>query len=60
MASSQYVARRVATLLKFAKETADSNVAAALVEKAANLKAKVDPLPNRSPQAPDIEPPLPN
>ena len=55
MARRQYVARQVATLLKFAKETTDPNIAAALVEKAADLKAQVDPLPDRSPQPPDVE-----
>ena len=40
MARSQYIARQVATLLKFAKTTRDPNVAAALIEKAADLKAQ--------------------
>ena len=51
--------RQVATLLKFAKETADPNVAAALLEKAERLKAQVDetmPAPDWSLRAPDVEP----
>jgi hypothetical protein len=56
VARHQYIARQVAMLLRFAKETTDPNVAAALVEKAANLKARVDPLPDRTPYAPDVEP----
>jgi hypothetical protein len=56
--SSQYIARQVATLLRFAKETSDPNVAAALVEKAADLKAQIDdmPPPDKSPHPPDVEP----
>jgi len=42
--------------LRFAKTTTDPNVSAALVEKAADLKARIDPLPDRSPHAPDVEP----
>jgi hypothetical protein len=36
--------RQIATHLKFAKETNDQKVAAALIEKAASLKARVDEL----------------
>ena len=57
LARKQYIARQIATLLKFAKVTTDPQVAAALVEKAADLKARVDPLPDRSPQPPDVEAP---
>jgi hypothetical protein len=42
-------------LLKFAKATTDPNIAAALVEKAADLKSQVDSAPDRSPRAPDVE-----
>jgi len=55
MARSQYIARQVATLLKFAKTTRDPNVAAALIEKAADLKAQGDCLADRTAQAPDVE-----
>jgi len=49
------------TLLKFAKSTNDPNVAAALIEKAADLKSKVDEstLADPTPLAPDVEPPAP-
>ena len=59
VASRRYIMRQVATLLKFAKETADPKVAAALVEKAERLKSQVDetmPPPDWSLRAPDVEP----
>ena len=58
MASGWYVTRQITTLLKFAKETSNPNVAAALVEKAADLKAQADAMlpPDKSPRAPDVEP----
>ncbi len=52
--------RQAATLLKFAQTTTDPKVAAALVEKAADLRSQVDEasaLPDRSSRAPDIDPP---
>ncbi|SRR5260370_20035940 len=56
----QYLVRQALTLLKFGKATSDPNVAAGLIEKAADLKSQVDetsaPL-DLSPLAPDIEPP---
>ena len=59
MLGRQYLTRQAMTLLKFAKSTKDPNVAAALLDKAADLKSKVDEstLPDQSPLAPDIEPP---
>jgi len=56
--SREYLTRQAATLLKFAKTTRDPNVAAGLVEKAADLKSKVDETrrPDPGPQAPDVEP----
>jgi hypothetical protein len=56
--ASFYVTRQIATLLRFAKETSDPNIAAALVEKAADLKAQADDMPPRDNglQAPDVEP----
>jgi hypothetical protein len=57
LARREYVARQIATLLKFAKITRDPNVSAALIEKAADIKDRTDPLRDRSPQAPDVEPP---
>jgi hypothetical protein len=53
----QYLTRQATTLLKFAKTVTDPNVAAGLVEKAADLKSLVDEsnLPDRSARAPDVE-----
>jgi hypothetical protein len=53
----QYLKRQATTLLKFAQTTSDPRVAAALVEKAADLKAQVERVPDPSPRAPDVEPP---
>ena len=58
MTSKEYLARQATTLMKFAKSTKDPNVSAALVDKAADLKSKLDetiPSPDLSPQAPDVE-----
>ena len=57
----QYVKRQATFLLKFAQTTSDPQVAAALVEKAADLKARLDQSdkPDPSPHAPDVEPPTP-
>ena len=54
----QYFKRQAATLLKFAQSTSDPQLAAVLLEKAANLKSQVDEaglLPDPSPQPPDVE-----
>jgi hypothetical protein len=53
----QYLTRQATTLLKFAKTVTDPNVAAGLVEKAAELKSQVDEpnRPDKSPRAPDVE-----
>jgi hypothetical protein len=54
-----YFVRQAATLLKFAKATTNPQLAAALIEKAADLKSQVDELsttPDPSPQAPDVQP----
>jgi len=56
----QYFVRQAATLLRFAKSTRDPNMAAALLEKAADFKSQVEqpmPSPDLIPHAPDIEPP---
>jgi hypothetical protein len=49
--------RQATTLLKFAKSTSDPRLAAALVEKAAELKSQIDETmpPDPSPQPPDVE-----
>ncbi|SHK52420.1 hypothetical protein SAMN05444159_3481 [Bradyrhizobium lablabi] len=59
MASREYLTRQAATLLKFAKTTTDTNVAAGFLEKAADLKNQVDEREprDRSPRAPDVENP---
>jgi hypothetical protein len=53
----QYLTRQATTLLKFAQSSSDPQVAAALVEKAAELKSQFDEttLPDPSPRAPDVE-----
>jgi hypothetical protein len=54
-----YLTRQAATLLKFARSTSDPQVAAALVEKAAGLKSKLDELaPDPNPLPPDDERPV--
>jgi hypothetical protein len=52
-----YLTRQATTLLKFAKTVTDPNMAAVLVEKAAELKSQMDEsnLPDKSPRAPDVE-----
>ena len=54
-----YLTRQAATLLKFAKSTQNPELAAVLIERAADLKSQVDdtmPLTDQSPVAPDVEP----
>ena len=54
--------RQAATLLEFAQSANDPKLAAALIGKAADLLAEIDQIdessagPDRSPQAPDVEP----
>lgn len=52
-----YFARQASALLKYAKSTANPELAAALIERAANLKAQIDAVeqPMPSPRAPDVE-----
>ena len=55
-----YFTRQATILLKFAKSTNDPQLAAALIEKAADLKSQLDetmPPPDAGPQAPDVERP---
>ena len=60
MVGRSYLTRQAATLLKFAKSTKNPELAALLIEKAADLKSQVDetmpPDPDPSPLAPDVEP----
>jgi len=50
--------RQARTLLQFAKSTSNPELAAALMERAANFKAQIDAdkRPNPSLRAPDVEP----
>ena len=59
MVGRDYFTRQATTLLKFARSTANPELAAVLVEKAAELSAlgEAGPRPDRSPRAPDVEPP---
>lgn len=54
-----YFARQAAALLKFAKATSNPELAAVLVQKAANLKAQMEspkrPSEDKSARAPDVE-----
>lgn len=58
MVGRSYFTRQATTLLKFAKSTNNPDLAAVLIEKAADLKAEVDETmpPDPSPLAPDVEP----
>jgi hypothetical protein len=56
----QYFARQATTLLKFAQSTSNPELAAVLIEKAADLKSQLDEksaAPDPTPRAPDVEPP---
>jgi hypothetical protein len=54
-----YFTRQATTLLMLAKSTTDANVAAALINMAADLKSRLDEsgVPDPTSRAPDIEPP---
>jgi hypothetical protein len=57
--SRRYLARQARALIEFAKTTTNPKLAAVLVERAADFKAKADekmPAPDSTPQAPDVEP----
>ncbi len=59
MLSRHYFVRQATTLLKFAKSTTNPQLAAVLIEKAADLKSQVDEsstTPDSIPQVPDAEP----
>lgn len=55
MAGKKYFTDQAATLLKFAKATINPDVAAALLDKAADLSAKSEQAPDASSEAPDVE-----
>ena len=54
-----YLTRQAASLLKFAKATSNPQLAAVLVQKAADLKAQTEfpqrPSEDKSPRPPDVE-----
>jgi hypothetical protein len=54
-----YFTRQAKTLLNFAKSTSDPNLAAVLIDEAADLKSRLDEsnAPDQTPLAPDVEPP---
>jgi hypothetical protein len=57
--SRRYLMRQAGALIEFAKSTNNPELAAVLVERAADLKAQADettPPIDPSPQAPDVEP----
>ena len=58
MVGRSYFTRQATTLLKFAKSTNNPDLAAVLIEKAADLKSQVDETmsPDPSRLAPDVEP----
>lgn len=58
MVGRSYFTRQATTLLKFAKSTNNPDLAAVLIEKAADLKSQIDEImpPDPSPLAPDVEP----
>lgn len=52
-----YFVRQAATLLKFARSTANPELSAVLIEKAAELKSRIDGAEaDKSLRAPDVEP----
>ena len=57
MVGKQYLTQQAVTLLKFAQTVTDPNVAAGLVEKAVDLKSRVDASNalDKSARAPDVE-----
>jgi hypothetical protein len=57
VAGKKYLTNQAETLLKFARATTDPDVAAGLLDKAADLTARSEQAPDASPQAPDVEQP---
>ena len=60
MIGKQYLTRQATTLFRLAKTTTDPNIAAGLLEKAADLKSRIDETmssSDTSPLAPDLERP---
>jgi hypothetical protein len=59
MVDRTHLARHATTLLKLARKTTDRALAAALIDKAADLQGKIDELPSSDVPSPtgDVEPP---
>lgn len=57
VAGKKYLQNQATTLLKFARATTDPDVAAALLDKAADLTARSEEARDPSPHAPDVEQP---
>jgi hypothetical protein len=58
MIDRNYLARHAAALINLARATSDRNLAAALIDKAADLKARIEDIhfvQRAPPLAPDIE-----
>ena len=53
----KFLTEQAATLLYFAKATTNPEVAARLLDKAADLTARSEKAPDASPRAPDVEQP---
>jgi hypothetical protein len=58
--SKNYTTRQAVILLEYAKIIKDPKISAALIDKAADIKDRVDPVPDRSPYTPDVEPRFPD
>jgi hypothetical protein len=57
VARKEYLTRQATTLMMFARAATDPQVVAGLVDKAANLKSKLDEQTRDcSPRAPDVQP----
>jgi hypothetical protein len=57
VARKEYLTRQATTLMMLAKAATDPQVVAGLVDKAANLKSKLDEhTRDCSPRAPDVQP----
>ncbi|UPT91609.1 hypothetical protein HAP41_0000023400 [Bradyrhizobium barranii subsp. apii] len=58
MLGKTYLTKQASLLMKFARTTSDSELSAKLISKAADLKSRADPLPDRDqgPAAPDVSP----
>jgi hypothetical protein len=56
VAGKKYLKEQAATCLKFAMASADPDVAAGFLQKAADLQARSKKAPDASPRAPDVEP----